>query len=90
MPIDPEIPELCGFDCPHAAFPPAETAGICRTMSAVLCGKLAELVNKNALCEFRRRQADKRTSRTAGRGAGAAPPARSKSPRGARGRRSRP
>jgi hypothetical protein len=51
-----EIPIHCGFDCPHAGFPPADTAGICRTMSAVLCGKLAEIVNKNLPCEWRKRE----------------------------------
>ena len=51
------IPEFCDFECPHADFPPAETAGICRTMSAVWCGKLKELVRKNAPCEWRRRTA---------------------------------
>lgn len=62
-------PEICDFDCPYAAFPPAETAGICRTMSAVQCRLLKALVNKNAPCEWRRRQAEaksKRTARTAG------------------------
>jgi hypothetical protein len=49
------IPQLCGFDCPHADFPPAETAGICRTMSAVWCGQLREIVNKNLPCEWRKR-----------------------------------
>ena len=52
-----EPPDICDFSCPHAAFPPAETAGICRTMSAVWCRKLKELVNKNTPCEWRRRQA---------------------------------
>lgn len=51
-----EIPEICDFACPHADFPPAETAGICRTMSAVWCGKLKVLTNKNTPCEFRRRE----------------------------------
>lgn len=54
-----EMPLICDFACPHADFPPAETAGICRTMSAVLCKKLKELVNKNAPCEFRKRQRPK-------------------------------
>lgn len=52
-------PEICDFDCPHADFPPAETAGICRTMSAVYCQLLKELVNKNTPCEWRRRGADR-------------------------------
>lgn len=50
-----EIPEICDYGCPHADFPPAETAGICRTMSAVWCGKLKALTHKNAPCEYRRR-----------------------------------
>jgi len=54
------IPEYCDFDCPHAEFPPADTAGICRTMSAVWCRKLRELVNKNAACEWTRRKAPSR------------------------------
>jgi len=50
------IPEICDFDCPFADFAPADTAGICRTMSAVWCRKLKELVNKNARCAWRQRQ----------------------------------
>ncbi len=50
------IPEFCDFDCPQADFPPAETAGLCRTMSAVWCRRLKELTNKNAPCEWRKRQ----------------------------------
>lgn len=52
-------PEFCDFDCPHADFPPADTAGICRTMSAVWCKKLRELVNKNTPCKWRRRREEK-------------------------------
>ncbi|MCX5677136.1 MAG: hypothetical protein NTX87_19275 [Planctomycetota bacterium] len=44
------MPEFCGFQCPHSAFPPADTAGLCRTMAAVYCKKLRRLVSKNALC----------------------------------------
>lgn len=51
-----QIPAICDYDCPAAAFPPAETAGICRTMSAVWCGQLQELVNKNRPCEYRARK----------------------------------
>ncbi len=51
------VPEFCDFECPHAGFPPAETAGICRTMAAVWCRKLKEIVNKNALCEWAKRNA---------------------------------
>lgn len=51
------IPDNCDYDCPFADFPPAETAGICRTMAAVWCTKLRELVAKNTPCEFKRRQA---------------------------------
>lgn len=53
--MDKRIPEICGFDCPHADFPPADTAGLCHTMSAVWCGKLRELVNKNMPCTWRQR-----------------------------------
>ena len=49
------VPEFCDFICPHADFPPAETAGICRTMSGVWCRQLRALVHKNAPCEWRRR-----------------------------------
>lgn len=55
MAAEDQIPRYCDFACPFAEFPPADTAGICRTMSAVQCGKLDELVNKNALCEWRKR-----------------------------------
>jgi hypothetical protein len=57
------LPEYCDFACPHAAFPPAETAGICRTMSAVWCRKLRGLVNKNAPCDWRRHKSTSRTHR---------------------------
>lgn len=51
-------PEICDYSCPFAAFPPAETAGICRTMSAVWCRQLKELVHKNTPCEWKRRATD--------------------------------
>ena len=54
--VDAGIPAFCDFVCPYADFAPADTAGICRTMSAVWCKQLGELVNKNARCEWRRRQ----------------------------------
>jgi hypothetical protein len=49
------IPDICDYDCPYADFPPADTAGICRTMSAVWCGKLKELVYKNTPCTWKQR-----------------------------------
>jgi len=49
------VPDFCDFICPHAEFPPAETAGICRTMSGVWCRQLRALVHKNAPCEWQRR-----------------------------------
>jgi hypothetical protein len=52
----PQIPAFCDFTCPHADFAPPETAGICRTMSAVWCRQLRELVNKNARCAWQRRK----------------------------------
>ena len=55
---DAEIPEFCDFSCPAADFPPADTAGICRTMAAVWCTKLTALVSKNVPCEWRKRTAD--------------------------------
>ena len=60
------IPEICGFDCPHADFPPADTAGICRTMSAVWCGKLKALVNKNVACTWRKSTSSKKTTKRTG------------------------
>jgi len=54
MPIDSNIPEFCGFSCPHADFPPADSAGICRTMAAVHCRKLNRLVDKNGPCQVRK------------------------------------
>jgi len=51
--MERNVPEYCDFDCPFADFPPAETAGICRTMSAVWCQKLRRLVAKNMPCEWR-------------------------------------
>jgi hypothetical protein len=63
-----KIPDYCDFDCPFADFAPADTAGICRTMSAVWCKKLRELVNKNAPCEWTKRQcAAAAQKQTAGR-----------------------
>ena len=52
-PAPPELPSICGFACPHADFPPADTAGICRTMAAVYCRKLRKLVNKNMPCQVK-------------------------------------
>ena len=70
---DKNIPEICDYDCPFADFPPADTAGICRTMSAVWCKKLKELVYKNTPCEWRQRgkAGAKKTTRkkTAGKAA---------------------
>lgn len=60
-----EPPEICDYDCPFADFPPAVTSGICRTMSAVYCGKLKEYVNKNIPCTWRARQADGKKKPTA-------------------------
>ncbi len=59
-----KIPDYCDFHCPHADFAPAYTAGICRTMSAVWCRQLKELVNKNAPCEFKKRGGDEKAART--------------------------
>jgi hypothetical protein len=52
----PKIPTFCDFDCPHADFPPADTAGICRTMAGVWCRKLKQLVNKNVPCAWRKQE----------------------------------
>jgi len=46
-------PPFCGFSCPHSDFPPADSAGLCRTMAAVYCTKLKKLVNKNGPCRWR-------------------------------------
>jgi hypothetical protein len=53
MEAETDIPEFCGFSCPHADFPPADSAGICRTMAAVHCNKLGRLVDKNVPCQYR-------------------------------------
>ncbi len=47
--------KICSFACPDSDFPPADTAGLCRTMAAVYCKKLKKLVPKNVPCEYRRR-----------------------------------
>jgi hypothetical protein len=51
--------EFCGFQCPHSAFPPPETAGLCRTMAAVYCKKLKKLVSKNGPCVWEKQSAGK-------------------------------
>ena len=51
-----EVPEFCSFQCPHSEFPPADVAGLCRTMAAVYCKKLRKLVDKNAPCRWRLRR----------------------------------
>ena len=52
--------EFCGFQCPHSDFPPAETAGICRTKAAVYCKKLKALVNKNGPCVWQEKPRSRR------------------------------
>ena len=52
----PELPEFCDFLCPHASFPAPEATGACRTVAAVHCALLGELVPKHAPCAARRRQ----------------------------------
>jgi hypothetical protein len=54
------MPDFCGFQCPHSAFPPADTAGLCRTMAAVYCKKLRRLVAKNGPCAGAEQQTRKR------------------------------
>jgi len=51
------MPEFCGFDCPFAEFPPAESAGLCRTMAAVWCRKQKKLAHKNRPCPCRKAEA---------------------------------
>jgi hypothetical protein len=53
----PGIPDYCTFQCPHSTFPPADTAGICRTMAAVYCKKLKRLVAKNTPCQWQGQKA---------------------------------
>jgi hypothetical protein len=55
------VPEYCSFQCPHAEFAPADTAGACRTMAAVYCKKLKRLVHKNTPCHWKR--AHRRTAK---------------------------
>jgi len=50
----PKVPDICGFICPHSEFPPAETAGLCRTMAGVYCKKLKRLVHKNTACNWKK------------------------------------
>lgn len=50
----PALPEYCTYQCPHSDFPPADTAGLCRTMAAVYCKKLRGLVHKNTPCAWRK------------------------------------
>jgi hypothetical protein len=50
---DAAVPEYCGFDCPHSEFPPADSAGLCRTMAAVYCKKLRKMVDKNMPCRWK-------------------------------------
>ena len=52
--------EFCGFQCPHSAFPPPETAGLCRTMAAVYCKKLKKLVSKNGPCVWKKESTGKK------------------------------
>jgi len=47
-----KTPEYCTFECPHSDFPPADSAGLCRTMAAVYCNKLKKLVDKNVPCRW--------------------------------------
>ena len=65
--MERDVPDYCDFVCPNADFPPAETAGLCRTMSAVWCTRLKELVNKNSACEWRRRKGAAGQARGKGR-----------------------
>jgi hypothetical protein len=55
-----KVPEFCGFACPHSDFPPPDSAGLCRTMAAVHCKKLKQLVDKNTPCRWRRCRSAKR------------------------------
>jgi hypothetical protein len=62
---DARVPEFCDFSCPYSEFPPADSAGLCRTMAAVYCTKLGALVDKNTPCRWRlgkqrRKRSDKR------------------------------
>jgi hypothetical protein len=54
--MEPKRPDFCDFSCPHSDFPPADSAGLCRTMAAVYCKKLGRLVDKNAPCRWRPRE----------------------------------
>ncbi|MBN1491366.1 MAG: hypothetical protein JXA69_15740 [Phycisphaerae bacterium] len=55
--------EFCDYDCPFADFPPAETAGLCRTMAAVWCKKLKRLTHKNAPCQWTQHGASDESNR---------------------------
>lgn len=60
-----QIPDICDYDCPFADFPPAETAGLCHTMSGVWCRKLRRLTRKNAPCEWQASEERKPAARKA-------------------------
>jgi len=49
-------PDYCTFRCPHSDFPPADAAGICRTMAAVYCRQLKTLVDKNTPCRWKKQR----------------------------------
>jgi hypothetical protein len=59
-PASNDAPTFCTFACPHSAFPPAETAGACRTMAAVYCKRLRTLVHKNMPCRWNAARGKKR------------------------------
>jgi hypothetical protein len=56
----PTAQQFCTFRCPHSGFPPADAAGLCRTMAAVHCRKLGKLVDKNAPCRWPEASAGRR------------------------------
>lgn len=67
MKTNTNIPEFCGFNCPYADFPPADSAGLCRTMAAVECKKLGQLVDKNTPCQYRQNLAQPQPSKSRSR-----------------------
>jgi hypothetical protein len=61
-----DLPEFCDFLCPHAGFPEPDATGACRTVAAVVCKVIDELVPKNAPCLVRRRRDRRKTAERKG------------------------
>ncbi|MCD6303517.1 MAG: hypothetical protein J7M21_00975 [Planctomycetes bacterium] len=67
MAEDEDIPDFCDFSCPYSEFPPADSAGLCRTMAAVYCTRLGRLVDKNRPCPLKNTATKPRRRKRRGR-----------------------